>query len=121
MTKKILVIEDDNIIQRAIEESLTGEGYEVIQAINGEKGSEAAKSQEPDLIILDLALPGEDGYHLLSSFRNDEATSDVPIIVLSVIDSPSSIAECKGLGAKGYFVKSKYSLEDMSNKIKELI
>lgn len=119
MAKKILVIEDDNILQEAIKESLIEYGFQVLQAYNGEEGLKKAELENPDLILLDLILPKVDGYHLLCDLRKNEKLKDVPILVLTVVDSGTSVTECMASGATGYLVKSKYSLEDIVGKVRE--
>lgn len=122
MSKKILVIEDDNILQEAIKEALTnGHDFEILQAYDGEAGQSMVESEKPDLILLDLALPKRSGYLLLAALHENDELSKIPVFVLSVIDTESSIGECMGMGAKEYFVKSKYSLSEIVTKVREAL
>lgn len=118
MSKKILVIEDDSILQDALREALEIEGFTVLQALEGITGKKMVKEIQPDLIILDLILPGEDGYHFLCDLNEDEKTKNIPIIVLTVVESETSSEECKAYGAVDYLVKSENTIQDILKKVK---
>lgn len=109
--KKVLIIEDDNILQKAMKAAFDDAGFDVKQAFDGEQGLEAARSEKPDLIFLDLIMPRKDGYHLLSELHAQ--FPKIPVIISTIINSETSIAECVASGAKGYFIKSDYTLEEL--------
>ena len=117
--KKVLIIEDDKILHKAIKDALLGANFEIAEAFDGEEGLKKAESENPDLILLDLILPKQDGYHTLVDLH--EKYPNTPVFVLTVINSKTSVAECMANGAKGYLVKSDYSLEDIVEKVKEFI
>lgn len=119
MKKKILVIEDDKILQQALIEGLSQAGYKVVIASDGEEGVVMAKKENPDLILLDIILPKKNGYNVLLDFSNDENLKTVPVIMLTVFDSEFSIETCKEAGVKDYLVKSEYSLEQIVEKVKK--
>jgi len=119
--KIILVIEDDIILQKNIKSALELAGFDVVQLFVGEKIKETIKKEKPSLILLDLMLPEKDGYHILKDLKEDKNFKKIPVIVLTVIDTKSSIAECKMLGADDYLSKSNYSLEEIVEKVKKLI
>lgn len=119
--KKILIIEDDNVLQNAIKIALTKAGFEVQQAFGGNDGVAKLKKDRPDLILLDLILPDRDGYHLLYELNEHKDFKDIPIVVLSAIGSQSSIEECMAGGAKDYLVKSEYSLDDVVKKVEKYL
>jgi DNA-binding response OmpR family regulator len=83
MAKKILVIEDDPATSRLIDYSLRHEGYQVITAFNGLEGIRKAKNEAPDLVILDVMLPGLDGFEICHRLRSEPATAPLPILMLS--------------------------------------
>jgi DNA-binding response OmpR family regulator len=83
MAKKILVIEDDPATSRLVEYSLRHEGYEVITAFNGLEGIKKTKDEAPDLIILDVMLPGLDGFEICHRLRAAPATAQLPILMFS--------------------------------------
>jgi DNA-binding response OmpR family regulator len=105
MAKKILVIEDDSIALRLIEYTLRKEGYQVLTAKNGLEGISKAKSGEPDLIILDVMLPGVDGFEVCHRLRSEPKTAQLPILMLS--GKAQEIDKATGLkvGADDYITK----------------
>lgn len=117
--KKVLIIEDDSVLQKAMKEFLKDTEFEVIQAFDGKDGYEKVKSEQPNLVLLDLILPKEDGYHVLADIHNN--FPKIPVVVITVINSATSIAECVASGASGYLVKSDYSLEQLLEKIREFV
>lgn len=117
--KKILVIEDDKILQMALNEALTEAGFETVLASDGDEGVAKAKSEKPDLILLDIVLPGKNGYNVLLSLSDDDELKKIPVIMATVIDSEFSIETCKEAGVRDYLIKSEYSLEDIVKKVKE--
>jgi len=119
--KKILVIEDDNILQRAMATSLEDSKFEVISALDGKEGIKKANEEAPDLILLDLLMPKKDGWEVLAELKKNNKTKNIPVLVLTVYEGEDSIAKCIKLGAKGYFIKSKYSLDEIVDKVKELV
>lgn len=119
--KKILIIEDEAMLQRALSEFLTDENFEVISALDGEEGISFAKNKNPDLILLDIILPKKDGYQVMEEIKNDEKTKKIPIILLTNLESAEDIERAFNAGATTYLVKSNYKLEDVVKKIKETL
>jgi len=120
MKKKILVIEDDKILQKAVKEALDGAGLEVIIANDGEDGFKKVKSIKPDLVLLDLILPKMSGEEVLKKICESKTLKKIPVIVFSVKSDEANIRNCiDNLGARDYLVKSEYSLEDVVKKVKE--
>ena len=108
MTKskaKILVVEDDEDIHELIRYNLAREGYEVVSAMNGENGLEKAKSEKPDLMVLDLMLPGVDGLEVCKITKSDPALSEIPIIMVTAKGEESDIVSGLELGADDYITK----------------
>lgn len=99
---KVLVIDDEPQIRRALRAGLEHNGYEVLMAANGEEGLDLAALKVPDLLILDLALPGTDGYSVLQQFRE---WSKVPVIVLTVREGEEDKIRALDLGADDYLIK----------------
>lgn len=119
--KKILIIEDEVTLQRAMVDFLTQEKFEVVSAMDGEQGLALAKSEMPDLIILDIILPKKDGYEVLSEVKKDLHTKKIPVILLTNLESAENIQKAFESGAMTYLVKSDYKLEDIVLKIKETL
>ena len=119
--KKILFIEDEAALQKALGEVLAQEGYEVIPALNGEIGLSLAKAKTPDLILLDLILPKLNGFQVLEHLKAESVTRDIPVIVLTNLEGTEEVDKAIQLGAKTYFVKAQYSLSELVTKINQFI
>ena len=102
MSTRILVIDDEPQIRKFMRIALAANGYEVIEAETAAQGIEAARGQQPDLLILDLGLPDLDGQEVISAVRE---SSDVPILVLSVRAQELDKVEALDRGANDYIVK----------------
>lgn len=118
MSKKILFVEDEPSLQKAIGEVLTQEGFEVLNAVDGEQGLEMAE-KKPDLILLDLILPKKDGFEVLKALKENEKLKSIPVIVLTNLEGTGDVEKALELGATTYLVKANYELEDVITKIKE--
>ena len=119
--KKILIVEDDSVLQKALEEFLVAEGFEVVCAIDGEIGVQKALSEKPDLILLDIVLPKKDGYEVLQEVKANEETANIPIVLLTNLGSLSDVEKALELGATTYLVKADYKLEEVTQKIKGIL
>lgn len=102
--QKILIVEDDNDINSLLRRILTGAGYQVVQAYSGTEALLQYQSVSPDLVLLDLMLPGLSGSQVLGKLRG-EMSSDVPIIILSAKDGLSDKVALLNIGADDYIVK----------------
>jgi two-component system phosphate regulon response regulator PhoB len=103
--EKILIIEDEEDILELVKYNLTKEGYHVTGAESGESGLKAARSGNPDIIILDLMLPGIDGLEVCKILKNDPKTGHVPIIMLTAKGEESDVVTGLEVGADDYIVK----------------
>jgi DNA-binding response OmpR family regulator len=99
---RVLVIDDDAAMTEMLKVTLEPREFEVMTAHTGEEGIEAAKSLCPDVIILDLFMPGLDGWQVCKSIRE---YSKVPILVLSAINKPGTVAKALDEGADDYLIK----------------
>jgi DNA-binding response OmpR family regulator len=118
--QSILIIEDEQTILKAIQIALEDAGYAVLTAIDGESGEEAAKSNTPDLILLDIILPRKNGLDVLKSLKAAEPTSRIPVILLTNLSDTETVSQGVALGARGYLVKENYSLDEVVAKVKEV-
>ncbi|MFA6551651.1 MAG: response regulator [Patescibacteria group bacterium] len=119
--QKILIVEDDNILSKAVKAALTEEGFETLIAVDGEDTLIKAKEFKPDLILLDLILPKKSGEDVLAEIKQDEELKYIPVLVTTVKSEPESISRCVALGAKGYFIKAHYTLEEIAKEIKKVL
>jgi len=118
---KILFVEDEPNLQKAISEVLVQEGYKVFGAADGEEGLAMAKKEEPNLILLDLILPKKDGFEVLKELKADEKLKNIPVIVLTNLEGVGDVEKALELGATTYLVKANYDLEDVLKTVKSQI
>lgn len=119
--KKILIIEDEKTLHKALAEYLEAENFIVSGAFDGEKGLEMIKAEKPDLVVLDIVLPKKDGFQVLEEVKNDQAVKNIPVILLTNLESMEDIQKAFDKGATTYLVKSEYKLEDIVKKINETL
>ena len=105
IAKRILIIEDDPSFSRAINHIVEKEGYDVSTASNGMTGLRMVKDSPPDLLILDVMLPGLDGFEICSRLRSDEPTAKLPIIMLSAKGQETDKTTGLSVGANEYLTK----------------
>lgn len=121
MAKKILIVEDDSFLQGLASTKLEKEGFTVHGASNSDEASKILATDMPDLVLLDLVLPGTDGFGILKGIRETEATKTLPVIVFSNLSEDKDIKHAKDLGATDYMVKSNFTLDELSDRIKEIL
>ncbi|NCF89830.1 MAG: response regulator [Verrucomicrobiaceae bacterium] len=100
---KVLVIEDDPALMFGLRENLEMEGYMVLTAVDGELGLELARRERPDLIVLDIMLPGLNGFQICRELREDEF--DMPIMMLTALGQEDDVVKGLNLGADDYLTK----------------
>ncbi|OIO37227.1 MAG: hypothetical protein AUJ75_04595 [Candidatus Omnitrophica bacterium CG1_02_49_10] len=103
--KKILIIDDERELIKAISIRLKASGYEVITANNGFDGIDAAKREKPDAIVLDLIMPQFDGYETCKRLKSDPDTKSIPVIVCSAAGQKNVEADVNNIGANGFVAK----------------
>lgn len=118
---KILFIEDEISLQTTLGGALKEAGFEIENAYDGETGLKIAQTSKPDLILLDLILPKMDGFQVLRDLKSGAGTKDIPVIVLTNLESADDVGKVIALGATTYLVKSNYELVDIVTKIKEVL
>lgn len=109
-TARLAIIDDDRILQRILSTKLESLGYDVAVYDGALQAVEGLKSEDVDLIILDLIMPEMDGFEFLKYWRGHGSAL---VIVLSNLSDPADIERCKELGAREFFVKANYSFEDI--------
>lgn len=120
MAKNILLIEDDLDIQRVYSEKLKLEGYNVHLAIDVPHGLHLLEEIHPDIILLDIMLPGKmNGFEMLTHIKNDAKYKDIPVIIMTNLDTEKE--EALKVGAADYLIKASTELSDLVAKIKQLI
>ena len=120
MSKKVLIIEDEPAVLDLLETYLEDRGLTVNMARDGFGGLEKIKEDKPDIVVLDLVMPGINGIELCRSLQKDPTTADIPVIISTGICNEDIAQKVKEAGAKD-IVKKPYSLDGLFNKIKEYI
>ncbi len=115
---KILIVEDDDFLRSLAVTKLQKEGFTVLTSANGEEGLESAKLNKPDVVLLDLLLPGIDGFEVLERIRKDSEIGKTRVIIFSNLGEEEDIKRGKGLGANDYLVKASFTLDELVDKIK---
>ncbi len=118
---KILVVEDDQFLREMICRKLNKEEYEVVEAVDGEEGEKKVKEEKPDLVLLDLILPGIDGFEVLERVKKDENVKDIPVIILSNLGQKSEVERGLNLGAVDFLIKAHFTPAEIVKKIREII
>ncbi len=114
---KVLIIDDDLLLNRMYQLILQEAGYKVICALNGDEGLEKAVEAKPDLILLDIVIPGKDGIQVLEEIRRRKELKKVPVICLTVMDDKKVIQKCYSLGASDYIVKQETTPDQVVSKV----
>lgn len=105
MSKKILIVDDETDIRSMVQWELKGQGYQVLTASDGREALEQIAIGQPDLVVLDVGLPGMDGFEVLQKVRADPATAVLPVIMLTAQDQSADVAQGWKAGADLYFAK----------------
>ena len=119
--QKILIVEDEITLQKSLSEALTNAGYETASALDGTRGLELAKSENPDLILLDLIMPKLDGFGTLKALKENDETSAIPVIILTNLEETEDVQKAIELGATTYLVKSDYGLDEVVKKVEGIL
>lgn len=119
--KFILVVEDDKFLRELIVRKLTAEGFEVNNAVDSEAAFAILKERTPQIILLDLILPGIDGFEILTRIKADPKSKDVPVVVLSNLGQKEDIKKAMALGARDFMVKANFTLDEITLKVRSII
>ena len=119
--KKILLVEDDTFLADIYKTSLEKAGMYIIHAKDGKEALSKIDESQFDLIVLDLLLPKMDGFEILKKRKEDPRFIKTPIIVLSNLTGEDDIEKALSLGAKDYFIKTKFEPKEIVNKVKETL
>ena len=115
---KVLLIEDEKEVAELYRLKLGLDGYQVLVAPDGESGLRKSLETNPDLIFLDIKMPGMDGFEVLKHLRQNSNTKVTPIVILSNFDEQEMIEKGLALGANEYLIKSQFNPSELSAKTK---
>ncbi len=116
--KKILIVEDEKMLMEMYREKFIQAGFEVVSADSAEEGIELASKEKPDIILLDILLPRENGIGFLGKLRNNPETASAMVVAFSNYDDPKTKKEALDFGVKDYLIKTNYTPQEIVSKIK---
>lgn len=116
----ILVVDDDEIVARSVELSLRRDGFQVSVAHSGVEGLKVARRESPDLIILDIIMPGMDGYEVCRELRRDPLLGDVPVLLLTAKGKDEDKIEGFRVGADDYLTKP-FNIDELVLRVKAIL
>lgn len=117
--KYVLVVEDDPFYSKIYKTKLAKENIEAEVVNNGDEALKTVKKARPGFVLLDLIMPGKDGFETLKELRADPNLSSVPIIVLSNLSQEEDVKRVMESGATEYLVKANVPIQDVINKVKQ--
>lgn len=120
MTKKILIMDDEPDVRKMVTGRLKKAGYDVIEAANGERGLEMLLSEKPDMVLLDLAMPGLDGAAVCRRIKADNATKNIPVMLFTASIIKPISESAKEMGADDYIAKP-FDSKELLEKIRILL
>jgi len=119
--KKILIVEDDKFLRELMARKLSQENFEIVEAVDGEEGIKKIKDTIPDIVLLDLILPGIDGFEVLAKVKEDTTTNSIPVIILSNLGQTEDVERGMKLGAIDFLVKAHFTPNEIIEKIKVIL
>lgn len=117
----VLVVEDDSFLRKLLCDKLRHEGFELFEATDGQQALDFLKDNRPILMLLDLMMPGVDGFQVLEAVRRDERIKDIPVIVLSNVGEKQMIERIQQLGADDYLIKAHFVLDEIVERITKVL
>lgn len=117
MAKKILLVEDEQLVINLLEKKLTQEGYEISVAKDGIEGLEKMKETQPDLVLLDIVMPRMGGIEVMEEMDKDEDLKKIPVIIISNSGQPVELDKAKRLGVKDWLIKTEFNPQEVLEKV----
>jgi DNA-binding response OmpR family regulator len=111
-TRRCLVVDDDPAIREILVTNLEAEGMDVATAANGDDAARLARELTPDLVVLDVMMPGRDGYAVLADLKSDPTTAEIPIVLLTAKASEDDVWEGWKSGAD-YYITKPFTIEEL--------
>ncbi len=121
MPKKILILEDEDIMLGLLQRQLQAAGYEVHIAEEGERGLAMMREIKPDLVLLDIIMPKKDGFEVLEEKRKDEAIKDIPVVIISNSGQPVELTRAQEMGVQDWLIKTEFDPQEVLTKVRKQI
>ncbi len=120
-SSNVLVVEDDEFLREVMCQKLVKEGFDVSAAIDAQTAFEIIKEKPPRIILLDLILPGMDGFEFLAELKKDDSMKDIPVIILSNLGQKEDVDRAMSSGAVDYLVKANFTPAEVAGKIRDVL
>jgi len=117
---KILIAEDSSTVRRLVASRLAADGYQVIEAADGEEALTLARSEQPDLLVLDKTMPKYDGFEVIRALRDDPLTKTLPIVMLTERTGDDDVLSGLSLGVEEYMPKP-FSPHELSARVRRVL
>ena len=114
----VLVVDDEAGSRQALMRLLVKEGYETVEAGDGREALRALEARTPDVVLLDLMMPGMDGMELLEALQRHPHWKALPVVVLTALSDTHTVNRARQLGAKAYLVKATFSVAEMLDHVR---
>ncbi len=121
INKTILLVEDDAMISSIYKAKFEADGFKVLIAPDGASGLASAKKDKPDIIMLDVILPGLDGFSVLEEVKKDKITKDIPVVMLTNLGTEEDKTKGQKMGAMDYLIKASLTPAQVSDRIEEIL
>jgi len=118
--KKVLIVDDEESIITVLHRYVTNAGYDYMTASNGEEALEKISQEDPDLVLLDLMMPGLNGFETCRRIRANQKTKKLPVIIITALHSEADSADAKACGANAFLVKP-VNTEELIRRIQQYI
>ena len=118
---KVLIVEDEKILAEMYKDKFEEAGYQADLAFSSEEAIEYLKKEKPDLILLDILLPRENGINFLKRLKEVEGISKIPVVAFSNYDEPKTKKEALGLGVRAYLIKTQYTPKELVEEVKKFL
>ena len=117
MAKKILLIEDEELMIDLLQRRLTKEGYEISVARDGEEGLKVMREKGPDLVLLDIIMPKMGGFEVMEEMGKNNELKKIPVIIVSNSGQPVELDKAQKLGAKDWLIKTEFDPQEVVDKV----
>jgi len=119
--KKVILVEDEQVIVDLLERKLVQEGYDVTVARDGVEGLKKMKEVKPDLVLLDIIMPRMGGFEVMAQMGKDPELKEIPIIIISNSGQPVELDKARELGARDWLIKTEFDPQEVLDKVKRQI
>ncbi|HCM36619.1 MAG: hypothetical protein A3J30_01805 [Candidatus Wildermuthbacteria bacterium RIFCSPLOWO2_02_FULL_47_9c] len=119
--KKVLVVEDEQLIADLLQKKLIKEGYYAFAAGDGEAALQQIREERPDIVLLDIVLPRMNGFEVLAELRKDEELRKIPVIIISNSGQPAEIEKAREAGVRDWLIKTEFDPQEVLEKVRRQV